>query len=396
MPTSSLTKPTIKTNISKKKSTPTDLISDTIYALSETKSITEMEKVILTNCKKNIELISVAIKLKKYKDDLNSKISLAPSVRPHIQESTPQNYIATIDLLNKKVQFIFSKKVSFKAQERKFLDKLMNQCKPFLNHLSRIEQYQILQNQWKLTFDSITTPLCITDSNLRVIKTNKAFQIACENKKSMKIKGSEKIEEDAKKTTHLIGTDAFKSLFGKSYKLTLESETLKGSNRKVKKETLKKNDYQISFKRPIRILQKSTKETFLVTLEKIGMQIKKEFYLMQSENITQKLKIENQILKSTKRAELGILSSNIAHELNNPLGGIISFLQLIKMDLKKDAYEYNDILALEESAHKCKDIIQRLLDFSRKSSDNLDSQESIDLQQIQKKLLPKGSNLDEV
>lgn len=75
--------------------------------------------------------------------------------------------------------------------------------------------------------------------------------------------------------------------------------------------------------------------------------------------------MERQILESAKMAELGTIGSSIAHELNNPLGGILSFTQLIKMDMKPEHPMYQDIVEMEKGVQRCKEIVQNLLGFTR-------------------------------
>src|SRR5690606_14249193 len=87
----------------------------------------------------------------------------------------------------------------------------------------------------------------------------------------------------------------------------------------------------------------------------------------------------------SKMAELGTIGSSIAHELNNPLGGMINFLQLIKMDLPKNSPLYDDILQMENAGHRCKEIVENLLGFSRRPdpSDAVD----VDLREVLRQAL---------
>lgn len=79
------------------------------------------------------------------------------------------------------------------------------------------------------------------------------------------------------------------------------------------------------------------------------------------------------MFQAEKMAAVGQISSSIAHEISNPLTGVLNNVQLMKMvmaekngDILKD---YAQILnAIEESARRCADISRSLLDFSRASS----------------------------
>jgi signal transduction histidine kinase len=97
-------------------------------------------------------------------------------------------------------------------------------------------------------------------------------------------------------------------------------------------------------------------------------------------DVSERLRFERQILESAKMAELGTIGSSIAHELNNPLGGMLSFLQLVKMDLKGDEPIYPDIVEMEAGARRCRDIVQSLLGFTRKSA--RDVTEIVDLREV--------------
>jgi signal transduction histidine kinase len=86
-------------------------------------------------------------------------------------------------------------------------------------------------------------------------------------------------------------------------------------------------------------------------------------------DITQDLNLQRQVIESAKLAELGTISSSIAHELNNPIGGMLNFLQLIKMDLTGEEDYYPDLEEIERGIIKCKEIVKNLLGFSRRSVD---------------------------
>ncbi len=89
-------------------------------------------------------------------------------------------------------------------------------------------------------------------------------------------------------------------------------------------------------------------------------------------NKTEEHYFEQRLNQTAKMKELGIISSSIAHELNNPLGGVLSYLQLVQMDLAKNSPWTSDISAMIDTTLRMKKIIEDLLIFSRTT--NLDDQ----------------------
>lgn len=82
-----------------------------------------------------------------------------------------------------------------------------------------------------------------------------------------------------------------------------------------------------------------------------------------------------QLVQSAKMASLGVLAGGIAHEINNPLTGVLNNAQLIKMIVSQkegfDRDEFNKVLdEIEESAQRCTQITSSLLEFSRSSKGN--------------------------
>ena len=78
----------------------------------------------------------------------------------------------------------------------------------------------------------------------------------------------------------------------------------------------------------------------------------------------------NKMFQSGKLAAVGQLASSVAHEINNPLTGVLNNVQLIKMEMDmgadfkiEDFKEQLDVI--EESASRCVKIARSLLDFSR-------------------------------
>jgi len=71
------------------------------------------------------------------------------------------------------------------------------------------------------------------------------------------------------------------------------------------------------------------------------------------------------IMASERLALIGQLSANVAHELNNPLTGIVTYCHLILEDTSPDDPNKNSLEKIVGAATRCRDIIRGLLDFSR-------------------------------
>jgi two-component system NtrC family sensor kinase len=64
---------------------------------------------------------------------------------------------------------------------------------------------------------------------------------------------------------------------------------------------------------------------------------------------------------------IGNLAGGVAHEINNPIGGILAFSQLMKRDEGRSKADLEALDLIEESALRCKRIVESLLKFSRRS-----------------------------
>jgi two-component system NtrC family sensor kinase len=74
-----------------------------------------------------------------------------------------------------------------------------------------------------------------------------------------------------------------------------------------------------------------------------------------------------QLVHSDKIASLGRMSAGVAHEINNPLAGILIYAELLQRDLAADAVHRENIEVIINQTMRCQQIVHRLLDFSRQS-----------------------------
>ncbi|HHP7235221.1 MAG TPA: nitrogen regulation protein NR(II) [Desulfobacterales bacterium] len=98
-------------------------------------------------------------------------------------------------------------------------------------------------------------------------------------------------------------------------------------------------------------------------------------------DIEQKRLTEEQIAQADKLASIGQLSAGIAHEINNPLGIILGYTQLLLRQEGNDSEKYQDLKTIEKHVRNCKGIVEDLLNFARTSppkKTSIDIAESLD------------------
>jgi two-component system, NtrC family, sensor kinase len=94
-----------------------------------------------------------------------------------------------------------------------------------------------------------------------------------------------------------------------------------------------------------------------------------------------------QLLQSEKLASIGKLSATIAHEINNPLNGILTYTKLIERKLNSENFAPEEIPKLSSyltvmarEIQRCSGIVRNLLDFARQREPSL--QTSVDINAV--------------
>ena len=82
---------------------------------------------------------------------------------------------------------------------------------------------------------------------------------------------------------------------------------------------------------------------------------------------TEAKRLQQQLSQQEKLASIGLLAGGVAHEINNPLGGILIFSQMLLREIAKDSPHYQDVVEIEAATQRCKAIVESLLDFARQN-----------------------------
>ena len=89
--------------------------------------------------------------------------------------------------------------------------------------------------------------------------------------------------------------------------------------------------------------------------------------------------MQARVAQSERLASLGMLAAGVAHEVNNPLGGILALTGLTVEDMAKDDPKRENLEEVIRQTERCRDIVKGLLEFSRQSKGNA---EPVDLNKV--------------
>ncbi len=78
--------------------------------------------------------------------------------------------------------------------------------------------------------------------------------------------------------------------------------------------------------------------------------------------------MQNHLLQAEKMAAIGKLAAGVAHEINNPLTGVLTNSSLMLQDLPPDDLRREDLQTIVNETLRCRKIVKGLLDFARQTT----------------------------
>jgi signal transduction histidine kinase len=94
-----------------------------------------------------------------------------------------------------------------------------------------------------------------------------------------------------------------------------------------------------------------------------------ERVLVMARDITERQRIEDQLFQTEKLASLGTLSAGVAHEINNPLGVILGFTEILLDRIPPDSKEYEILKTIERQGLNAKRIVEKLMTYARRRTE---------------------------
>jgi two-component system NtrC family sensor kinase len=88
-------------------------------------------------------------------------------------------------------------------------------------------------------------------------------------------------------------------------------------------------------------------------------------------DVTSEKELRDQLVQSSKLVAIGQLAAGVAHEINNPLTGILAFAEDLADELTSENELHEDVNVIIRETKRCRDIVRNLLDFARQEAPKL-------------------------
>ncbi|MFC2035266.1 PAS domain S-box protein [Chloroflexota bacterium] len=235
--------------------------------------------------------------------------------------------------------------------QHEILEMVAAHCATAINNVTLLEnQQRILEElnesreMLRLTVESIVEGITVTDLETNIIEINWAM---------IQIYGYTKKNELVDKSVLELINERDRRKFSNSMKLALENRHFRSTEYLL----LRRDGSEFIGEVSIAVIRNAAGlETGFVTITRDISERK------QAEK--ERMEFEQKTQLSDRLASIGEMSAGIAHEINNPLTGVIGYSDLlIKKDLPKKIK--NDVIAISEAGHKVASVVSRLLTFAR-------------------------------
>ena len=212
--------------------------------------------------------------------------------------------------------------------------RMIGTCLDITERRKMEEQIERAAKEWRTTFDSITDLVSIIDNDFKLVRVNRAFA-----------------DTFGKRPKELIGKPCYEVVHKSNEPM---------ANCPYQKTLQTKKPATAEFFEPTLgiYLEATTAPIFNEKGEIIAC-------VQVARDVTQRKRMQEQLMLTDRLASIGELASGVAHELNNPLTSVIGFSQLLmERDIADDMKE--DLNLVNSEAQRAASVVKNLLTFARK------------------------------
>lgn len=91
--------------------------------------------------------------------------------------------------------------------------------------------------------------------------------------------------------------------------------------------------------------------------------------ILMAQDVTEVLKVRTEMARASQLANVGELAANVAHEINNPLHGIINYADIIKSKADDPEFTRTIVTRIANEGERISRIVRNLLDYTRRKDD---------------------------
>ncbi|WP_017729346.1 GAF domain-containing sensor histidine kinase [Halalkalibacterium ligniniphilum] len=223
--------------------------------------------------------------------------------------------------------------ITYDDSDLSFLQQLSDQFAVCLENARLYNEVLNGKKEWEDTFRAVVEPIIVMDLNGKILRVNAAGRAFF---------GLNEQELYHKKLEDLLPEEKeMKQLFDQS----------KGSKQTASCE--------------LRLIDQRIYEAFSYPV--FNEQKRMYGVILYLRDVSEKRRIEAQLIHSGKLAAIGEMAAGVAHELNNPLTAILGNSQLLLRMTNREDHSYKLLSDIDHCGKRCKNIIENLLTFSRQN-----------------------------